>query len=239
MQEISSVQLFEPFKVSSGSIQAVKFITKVTIPACFAISLYLNPPEFYYFFDWLLFFIEQSLTFSLIALTSILIPFAFLWAFGLRIFLNIRTAKKILNKMEPIWTSGFKQHTGVTDRISVEGYFEDNKALVDGIAYKDKVVHLMTRGKVFSIPFSLIRQWEWKIRTAETLEVHGAGIQATVAQASVNDSNVNAAVKAFMQSGFFIQIADENYPVLQFHSYDEAVLRKWHEIFTQISEGKI
>jgi hypothetical protein len=239
MQQLNSVQLFEPFKVSSGSTKAVKFITKVTIPACFIYALYLNPPEFYYFFDWLFFFIKQSLIYSLIALAAILIPFSFLWAFGLRIFLNIHTAKKVLKKMEPIWTSGFKQHTGVTDRISVEGFFEDNKALVDGIAYKDKVVHLMTRGKVFSIPFSHIRKWEWKIRTPETVEIHGAGLQATAAQASANDSNVNAAVKAFMQSGFFIQVADENNPVLQFHSYDEAVLRKWHEIFTQISEGKI
>jgi hypothetical protein len=239
MQAISSVQLFEPFKVSSGSIRLLLFITKVTIPLCFLYTLYINPPEFWNFFDWISFFIKQSLTYSLIALASILIPFAFLWAFGLRILLNVLTAKKILKKMEPIWTSGFKQHTGVSDRVSVEGFFEDNKALVDGIAYKDNVVHLMTRGKVFSIPFSQIRKWEWKIRTPETIEVHGAGIQATAAQASANDSNVNAAVKAFMQSGFFIQIADENNPILQFHSYDEAVLRKWHEIFTQISEGKI
>jgi hypothetical protein len=235
MQVIRSVQLFEPFKASSGSINAVKFIAKFTVLACFIYCFYIYEIEFWGFF----YVLKQALTYSAIALASILIPFAFLWAFGLRILLNVRAAKKTLEKMEPIWTNGFKQHTGVTDRVSVEGFFEDNKALVDGIAYKDNIVYLMTRGKVFSIPFSLIRKWEWKIRTAGTVEVHGVGVSTAAAQASANDSNINEAVKAFMQSGFFIQIADENNPMLQFHSYDEAVLRKWHEIFTQISEGKI
>jgi hypothetical protein len=234
MPTLTPTTLFTPEKVAGGSAKAFWTTTKIglviaVVGAIVEVNTRRYPQPFFYLLREALFGVMPSIWFIWVGL----------WAFGGRSIWAMGAAKKFLKKMEPEWEDGFKKHTGVSDRVSVSGYFEDGKSQVDGIAYKDRVVHLMTRGKVYSVPYSQVRTWEWKIRTPETVEVHGAGMQATAAQASANDSNINAAVRAFMQSGFFIQIADENNPVLQFHSSDEAVLRRWQEIFNQIDEGKI
>lgn len=242
MNSISSTNLFEPQTVKTGSQKVFFFLTKFALISTSLALFVTDQIRFSDLFDPFWFFYTRGLStlaFFGAALAAVWVPWAFLWSFGLGMILNVRSAQKILNSMEPAWTDGFKRHTSVTDRVSISGYFEDGKVLVDGLAYKDKVLHVMTRGKVFRIPYSQVRKWEWKIQTPETVEIYGSGLQAASAQASANQSNVSAAVRAFMQSGFFIQIADENNPVLQFHSSDEAVLRRWHEIFNQINEGNI
>jgi hypothetical protein len=234
MTTLTPKTLFTPEKVAGGSAKAFWTFTKIglvlaVVFAVIGVNTRRYPEPFIYQLRETLFGAVPFMWFTWVVS----------WAFGGRHIWAMGAAKKFLKKMEPEWEDGFKKHTGVSDRVSVSGYFEDGKSQVDGIAYKDRVVHLMTRGKVYSVPYSQVRTWEWKIRTPETIEVHGVGMQATAAQASANDSNINAAVRAFMQSGFFIQIADENNPMLQFHSSDESVLRKWQEIFNQIDEGKI
>jgi hypothetical protein len=144
-----------------------------------------------------------------------------------------------LKSKQATWEDSFKKHTGVSDRISVSGYLENGLVQVDGIAYKDHLLHFMCRGRVFSLPFTSVRDWQWKIETADSVSVHGTGLQAATIQASVNESNLHAAGRAFLHSGLFLKIADENNPVLHFHCNDEATLQRWQEILTQIQEGKI
>lgn len=234
MTIITTNQLFEPLKAEGGTAKAFWTTTKIALVVAFIGSvLQANTARYP---EPFMSYLVQGLFY---VVPSAWLMWVVAWAFGGNIIWPMRTAEKLLKSMQPKWEEEFKTHTGVSDRVSVSGYFEDGKSQVDGIAYKDRVVHLMTRGKVYSVPYSQVRTWEWKIRTPETVEVHGAGMQATAAQASANNSNINAAVRAFMQSGFFIHIADENNPMLQFHSSDESVMRKWQEIFNQIDEGKI
>ena len=41
------------------------------------------------------------------------------------------------------------------------------------------------------------------------------------------------------ESGFFLQIADEHYPELQFRTNDTTILKRWNEIMNEINEGRI
>lgn len=240
MTPIVSTQLFGSFRPQSGSLKAFLWLTKATLIVALAATLYYAPPLFNEFiFGWLGYAIKTFIIFSAIALASIWTVFGVLWAFGLGPILNMRNAEKFLSSMQSTWEETFKKHTGGGGRSSVNGYFEEGVVQVDGVAYKDQLIYFMSRGRVFEIPFRQIRSWQWKVETPETLTLHGTGLQASALQASAVQANLSAAARAFLHSGFFIQVADENMPVMQFHCDDQSVLQKWDEIFTQVREGKI
>jgi hypothetical protein len=230
----TTAQLFEPCKVEGGTAKAFWTVTKIALLLAFIgavldVNTRRYPEPFMVTFREALFFVVSSAW--LIWLAA--------WAFGGNVIWPMRAAEKFLKSMQPKWEDDFKAHTGVTDRISVVGYLENGLAQVDGIAYKDQMIHFMTRGQVLTFPYSSVRDWQWRVETADTVSVHGTGLQAAAIQASVNESNLNAAGKAFAHSGLFLKIADERHPVLHFHCDDQAVLQRWQEIFTQIEEGKI
>lgn len=240
MTQIVSTQLFDSIAPQGGSLKAFLWLTKATLLVALAATLYYDLPQFDEFsFGWLGYAIKTFLMFSAIALVAVWIAFAVLWAFGLGAILNMRNAENFLSSMQSTWEEAFEKHTGVRGRISVNGYFEEGVVQVDGVAYKDQLIYFMSRGRVFEIPFRQIRSWQWKVETPETLTLHGTGLQASALQASAVQANLSAAARAFLHSGFFIQVADENTPVMQFHCDDQSVLQKWDEIFTQVREGKI
>lgn len=232
---MTSTHLFDPQKCSRGYLSALWKFTKIGL-AC-ALALPLVPllikdyPESYFFYLF-----NQG---TVMAVPFFWLMWLIVWTFGGVTLWPYHAAVKLLAEMEPIWLEGFKKHTGVVNRISVNGYTEKGLIQVDGIAYKDQLIFFMTRGRVFSFPFSSVRGWQWKVETADTVSVHGTGIQAAAIKASVTEANLSAAGRAFLCSGFFVEIADENNPVLHFHSDDQTILQKWHEIFRQIDEGKI
>jgi hypothetical protein len=240
MTQLASRQLFDSHRPQSGQLKAFLWLTKVTLIVTLGATLYFQPPQFNEFiFDWIASVIKMYMIFSAIALASIWIAFGVLWAFGLGAILNMKAANSFLGSMQSMWEQGFEKYTGVTDRCSVNGFFEDGVVQVDGIAYKKQLIYLMSRGRVFEIPFNQIRSWQWKIETPETVTVNGTGLQASMVQASAVQANLTSAERAFFQSGFFIQIADENTPVLQFHCDDLNTLQRWNEIFMQARDGNI
>lgn len=240
MTQIVSTQLFDSIASQGGSLKAFRWLTKVTLIVALVATLYYAPPQFNDFsFGWLGYAIKTFLMFSAIALAAVWIAFAVMWAFGLGTILNMRNAENFLSSMQSTWEESFETHTGVTSRSSVNGFFENGVVQVDGIAYKNQLIYLMSRGRVFEIPFNQIRSWHWTVETPESVSVHGIGLQAAAIQASAVQANLSTAARAFLQSGFFIQISDENTPVLQFHCDDQSALQKWDEIFTQVREGKI
>lgn len=109
-----------------------------------------------------------------------------------------------------------------------------------GLAYENGVVYIMEKGLAAKIPWADIRNWSWSIDGYDTTTVYGGSLSNNIAgnlQAAMENQNCQAA--AVRASGFFIEVADIDYPRWQYQTVDQKVLTRWMEIFKQANEGKI
>ncbi len=88
--------------------------------------------------------------------------------------------------------------------------------------------------RIAEIPLSLVREFSWEIPGYDR-------IVTTSMTAAVAFSFANAAAKSEAEqgSGLFVALADIEVPQWQFNSTNEGLLRKWHEILTQVSERRV
>jgi len=110
-----------------------------------------------------------------------------------------------------------------------------------GLAYANQCFYIMDHGLCAKLTIEDIRSWKWVIAGTSGINmlVGGGGMEA-VANASVASMQQSSAkFAAWVESGFFISVADIDKPVWQFMTTDEKVLTKWMEIFEQVQEGKL
>jgi hypothetical protein len=114
----------------------------------------------------------------------------------------------------------------------------DGKSLTGtGMAWDGEYLYVLDTGEVARIPLPAIRSWTWKIEGAPQTKLYGSpnlGVRLDVAA-----DNLGEAVAARSKSGFFVTVADIKRPLWQFTTRDEAVLRRWEEILTQIDESRL
>ena len=110
-------------------------------------------------------------------------------------------------------------------------------ASASGIAYADGRIFVLEEGVAAEIPWDRIRSWNWNVDGYSQTELHGP--HAGNVRLSVARSNQVARVLAFRSSGFVVVTSDIEKPEWRFQTRDEAVLKKWAEILTQMSEGRL
>ena len=82
-----------------------------------------------------------------------------------------------------------------------------------------------------------IRSWNRQVDDYSQIELHGRHDMGT--QISVLASNDAARVAAHRASGFTISTTDIEKPKWRFQTADKVVLQKWHEVLTQMNEGRL
>lgn len=110
-----------------------------------------------------------------------------------------------------------------------------------GIAYANQNVYIMDHGLCAKLELEDIRSWKWSIEgvSGGSVFVGGNPIETTINNSVSNIQHGMNKFAAWVQSGFFITVADINKPIWQFMTVDKNVLDKWMEIFDQWQEGKI
>lgn len=113
---------------------------------------------------------------------------------------------------------------------------DGSRLTATGIAYDGQAIYVLDNGVAAKIPWAAVREWRWNIEGySETRLIGGTAEQ----RLRNNVHNHDQKIDALSRSGFFVAVADVDKPEWQFTSADETVLRKWHEIFTQINEGRL
>jgi hypothetical protein len=103
-----------------------------------------------------------------------------------------------------------------------------------GIALKEGKIYMMDSGMAAHIPWNFIRSWRYEIQGVERSLVGVTNYSGVlVPQYSENRE------EAYRGSGFFVTVADIEYPEWQFQTMNKNLAKKWLEIFNQINEGKI
>lgn len=116
----------------------------------------------------------------------------------------------------------------------------DGKICGYGLAYSDSTVYVMEHGLAAKIPWSEIRKWSWNVDGYSVTSVYGGSLaNNAAANMTATINNAKAKWDAYMESGFFITVADIEYPKWQYMTDDKKVLSRWMEIFNQVNEGKI
>lgn len=116
------------------------------------------------------------------------------------------------------------------------------KATGSGIAVHGGNLYIMDDGEIAKVPWSLVREWVWKVEGYSSPSVRIAGAppgQAARAQMRTNATTMNASAAAKRDSELFLTVADVEKPQWQFRTDDGGVLRKWNEILTQMMEGRL
>ncbi len=108
-----------------------------------------------------------------------------------------------------------------------------------GIAYGKGIVYVMDHGIAARIPWADVRNWRWSIEGYDQTQIYGGGAAATGMHFQAAANNQNARLRAGLSSGFFVKVADIDHPEWQFMCTDEALLKRWMEIFKQRNEGRI
>lgn len=163
----------------------------------------------------------------------------FAWFFLLEI--RLRYLRMKVN-MQQLGTRYLRDFIGAEPRyIDTEAFQAGFAMTASGIAYHDKNIYAMQRGKAVKIPLRLVRSWQTTVKGYEQLHVAGGGITTgtITAHTQANLANKTARNAARRASGLFLEVADINYPSWQFCTTNTKVLQRWHEILTQASEGKI
>ncbi len=117
--------------------------------------------------------------------------------------------------------------------------------VVTGAGFDGAWLYIVEDGVAARIPGALIRKWQWAIETYQSQEVRvNVSVNGGVVSPAVPDFARSAAitrglVMAKLASGLTVQVADVSKPSWRFTTDDRAVLEKWHEILTQVSEGKL
>jgi hypothetical protein len=99
-----------------------------------------------------------------------------------------------------------------------------------------KTTFVLDQGRAAEIPWSDVRRWRWQIDGHSTFHTASA---SPVAAHTATVATMNSRADARLGSGFFLEVADVDFPEWQFQSVDKAKLNRWLEIFTQASEGRL
>lgn len=165
------------------------------------------------------------------SLTIIFIPVSFLLIMG---YLLIR-----FKLLEPTVTrnsrEAFLRFVGTEPQyMDFATYAKKGWVYADAVAIDATNLYVLQEGKAVEIAWSKVRGWTIEAPGAD--KIVAVGMAAAMTAAS---HNITAAAKAHEASGLFIFIADVNYPKLQVRTADTTILRKWNEILTQRSEGRL
>ncbi|MGO4523494.1 hypothetical protein AB4097_01385 [Microvirga sp. 2MCAF35] len=95
---------------------------------------------------------------------------------------------------------------------------------------------ILEKGKIAAIPFDAIRDCWWELPGYEQHTVYGTGAGAIAASFQANAANSVARAHAYKNSGFFFKVQSIDYPLWQFHTTDQRLLRQWEEIIQQAFE---
>ena len=157
----------------------------------------------------------------------------------------MKSSERIMKSIAPLAKKALIEFIGSEPRyLDARGTITRNwqppMAAATGMAWDGLHIYIVDDGEVAKVPWNAIRTWSWKIEGFGTSRLIGAnGPAGAVAQAQNNAINANASAAAKRESGFFIEVADVDRPVMQFRTDDEKVLRRWQEIMTQINEGTL
>jgi len=99
-----------------------------------------------------------------------------------------------------------------------------------------KTTFMLDQGQAVEIPWSAVRRWRWHIDGHTTSYTASA---SPVATHTTQVANINSRAEARIGSGFFLEVADVDFPEWQYQSVDKRKLNRWHEIFTQVAEGRL
>ncbi len=117
--------------------------------------------------------------------------------------------------------------------------------VVTGAAYDGSWLYIIEDGVCAQIPFALVRSWQWRIEAYKDPEIHvNVTVNGAHAGPALPDFARSTAVArgialAKLASGLTIQVADVGKPTWRFTTDNRAALERWHEILTQMREGKL
>ena len=151
--------------------------------------------------------------------------------FPINYVLNKRLQSKVLSEAK----DAFAEFIGKPVKYS-DTSFSIGKSGINGtaIAYDDNHVYIMDHGLAAKIHWDKIRSWEWSIPGQILMTATSMNNAAAVANA-----NSKSRTMAYLDSGFFVHVADIDKPRWQFMTSDESLLIKWMEIFKQVKEGSL
>ena len=152
---------------------------------------------------------------------------------GFKVWENkqVRTVRENGLRVFKEFVGGGTKHIDVVEGISKQ---KTANLTPTGLATDGANIYVMDDGVGAKIPWAQVRNWGWSTNDAPVRygRTGLGGLQDDVA-------NKEAAVDAYKNSGFFVSVADVEKPEWQFMTSDEALLKKWMEIFTQIDEGAL